>query len=411
MKVVRIILLAFFVVLGLAYLNAIIPQSHSSAHVDNFVHSDTCGRSILQVNMQDDSCGGFFKSGNDYSTTGQITNTAPYRVDGIQLHFKSYFCTSNSQLSSSGSCTQNYHPYDGPVFSLQAGQSMTFSTPTLHASDYGNFNSCGLFQNDFWFSYNNGTCTSSLNGNGTGFGFAGVGYCKLWDGHNLVSNSPWVPKWECSAPSTTPSVTPSTSPSVTPSTSPSVTPSVTPTTPSASCYFSPANLQLNSGDTGTSNLFYSTENISENAKQVTVCLSTDNGAPSFLANTAADVTNVSGSVSVNAPHTYTASMYLKNIFEGPRSCSGTVIAACNLTTTVVTTTVTPTSGGGCTSNCGNTYITQQQQQQQQQQIVLAASVAPAPTANSLPSTGAEDLPVIGTLISMGLAGWKIRRLI
>ncbi len=236
MKAVRILLLALFTVAALAYLNIIIPKSPTSAHVANYNHSDSCGLSPeagLQVTMDGDSCGGFFKAGNDYSTTGRITNTSNSTISNIQLHFKTYFCTTQSQLTSTGACLSNYKPFDGPVFTLKPGESQTFSTPTLHSSDYGNFNSCGLFQNDFWFSYKNGACTSTIEGQGTGFGFAGVGYCKLWDGHTLQSSNPWNPAWECTnrptvTPTPTTPVTPTPTVTVTPTPTETPTPTITP---------------------------------------------------------------------------------------------------------------------------------------------------------------------------------------
>lgn len=217
-------------VASLTYLNIIIPHpQQTEAHVTDMNHSDSCGTNILSVSMQDDACGGFYKASNGYSTTGKITNTSKQTITGIQLHFKTYFCDKGSELSSTGSCTNNFKPFNGPIFSLKHGESMSFSTPTLHSSDYGSFNMCGLFQNDFWFSYNNGGCTSTLNGTGTGFGFAGDGYCKLWDGHTLVSSNPWSPKWECTPVTPTPTPTPTETP--TPTVTPSVTPSVTPPPP------------------------------------------------------------------------------------------------------------------------------------------------------------------------------------
>ncbi|HYK08196.1 MAG TPA: hypothetical protein VEW42_01700 [Candidatus Eisenbacteria bacterium] len=208
MKIIRNILLAFFVVACLAYVNVIIPKPQTTeAHVENFNHSDSCGRSSsagLKVTMGDDACGGYFKAGTDYQTTGTVTNTASFRIDGIQLHYKTYFCLADSETVNSGgsshACLKREKDFAGEVFSLNPGESKSFSTPVMHPSDYpdsGSDTMCGLFQNDFWFSYNNGACTSTFQGTGTGFGFAGVGYCKMWDGSTLSSTNPWLPSWEC----------------------------------------------------------------------------------------------------------------------------------------------------------------------------------------------------------------------
>ncbi|HEX7041861.1 MAG TPA: hypothetical protein VF189_01295, partial [Patescibacteria group bacterium] len=83
-----------------------------------------------------------------------------------------------------------------------------------------------------------------------------------------------------------------------------------------------------------------------------------------------------------------------------------------------TETVTPTDNPGNSdssdssscSNCGGNNININVEQQQQQQQVLAATVAPAPSTKQLPSTGAQDVAIIPTLLSLVAAGWKLRKL-
>lgn len=416
MKAVRIILLALFTIAALAYLNIIVPKATTSAHVSNFSHTDSCGKSPtngLQVTMQDDTCGGFYKSGNDYSTTGKITNTSGSTINNIQLHFKTYFCDKQSELTSSGACLHNEHDHNGPVFSLKPGESITFSTPTLHSSDYGSFNSCGLFQNDFWFSYNSGSCTSTLNGSGTGFGFAGVGYCKLWDGHTLKSSNPWSPAWEC-----TKQPTPTPTKPVTPTPTVPVTPSVTP----------PPHLIVKKhviNDNGGTKHAHDFTIFVKNANSGQI-LSQSFGSeygttitlPSSVLYTVYEGTHdgydqtflgdCSGMVANG--HTKVCTLINNDIPNGTPTPTPSVTQTPTPTPTGEIT-PTPTTTQGCQSDCGDHNTTVTVNQQQQQQLVLAASVAPAPTTTQLPSTGADDFAVIGTLLSLLPIGWKLKKLV
>lgn len=260
---------------------------------------------------------------------------------------------------------------------------------------------------------------------------------------NIVLTQPQHTSAEEATPTDTPAVTESPTPSeptptgVTPTESisptadvtPTSTPSATPTPPTAGCSFT-TSLPYGFSDTNSHDLklYYIANSFSSNHIHASVCISVDNQNETYATDVSHDVADYNGTdsipVSVSASHVYKATMYTKNVSDTSQTCSGTVIATCSLPTYLITPTVTPTDtpdnsdnpsdnsdSGTCTSDCGDHNTTVVVNQEQQQQVVLAASVAPAPTTTQLPSTGADDFAVIGTLFSLLPIGWKIRKLI
>ncbi len=422
MKIIRNLLLAIFVVAALAYLNVIIPQPQATeASTTNYNHTDSCGVQALRVDMQGDACGSFYKSGNDYTTTGKVTNTTNHTITGIQLHFKTYFCDKENQLSSSGSCTQNEKDFTSDAFSLAPGQSHTFSTPTLHSSNYGNFTSCGLFQNDFWFSYNNGSCTSTLNGSGSGFGFGGVGYCKLWDGHTLASSNPWHPQWECKPPveqkhsecQNNACVSVNGAGTSTCSSNSDCQPQQHKTCENNACVIKAgpgASTCTQDADCQTTQTHHA---CVDNACKIV------DGAGSDSCSTDANCQTQTHKACVSQACTIVTG-------GGSDSCSTDDNCKTETHRACVSNACTIVLGSGSDScsqdsdchvdtcsgtNCGDININveqHQEQQQQQQQAVLGASVAPASTTTQLPSTGAGSEVLFG-LLGLLPVGFKLRK--
>lgn len=405
MKLLRTILLGIFVVAALAYLNIVIPQPQTTQartyNQDNgFLAQEfpcnqgSCpsGNKVIKMVVQETpSC-----SAGTASSLAGYKGGASFNVENssdtykIHVVWGSYFCSN----ATNGSCTSGQKLATQDII-VAPGQWVETWSP---ARDESNL-TCGKVQTDMSFQAYRKVGSSWVlalsygNLANPGSGNATYTYCTTGKA--------------CGSPTPTPTATPT--PTITPT--PTVTPTPEVPTPAAQCNFSPATQQLEDGQTGSTTLFFSTQNLPQTNKKATICLAEDNGTQTYLADTEINYANYPISVNVTPTHTYTATVYLKNKADDSHTCNGTVATLCAATTTLKTT-PTPTPTSGCTSNCGDINITveQHQEQQQQQQQVLGASVAPAVSTNQLPSTGAGAEVLFG-LLGLIPVGLKLRKFV
>lgn len=446
MRSIKILLLSLFVVGLLSYLNIILPKAQvTDAHVTDHNHTDSCGLTSLTVAMQGDGCTSFYKTGNNYATGAQVTNNTGHAINAV-LHWDSFFCTSQSDLTSSGACLKNKKTFSKTV-SIPAHSSITYATPTLHPADYGSFNSCGLFQNDFWYSYadNGKTCESTLNGTGTGFGYAGDGYCKMWDGVH------W-PKWECTAQPTThrtcqnnACVTVSGSGTSTCNSNAECQPQTHKMCQNNAC----AVVSGPGADTCTQNADCQPQThltcVNNTCTKVTgsgsnTCATEGSSCSNEIQHFAC-LDNACRLVPGSGPSTCSSNNDCTTpthkacsnnacvVVQGSGSDSCSTDNDCKQPThrACVSNACTVVVGSGSDScaqdsdcqtqscsgtNCGDINITveQHQEQQQQQQQVLGASVAPAVNSSQLPSTGA-GADILLSLVGLIPLGLKLRKLV
>ncbi len=178
--------------------------------------ADSCHNIIVDVPSETPSCGSTIAPQGVSSYANTVTIHVQHDITTrLTLHWNSFWCPDGG-----GDCTQNKHdtPFSYPN-GLKAG---TYTFSVNRTSDNGL--ACGSVQNDFWFTYNNGTCRTHFNG---GFGYGAWGFCQFWN--NLDESKPgWHPIISCAnQPTPTPTMTPV--PTPTPTTTPTPLPTATPT--------------------------------------------------------------------------------------------------------------------------------------------------------------------------------------
>lgn len=345
----------------LAFITLFNPIKQSIAGTGGYYNMDVCGNLVALNNgavTENPTCGTKddpISNISSYQTSVTIENTAGYTISG-NFYWYRYWCQyDNGQWNCGGpddpvSHNGTWNTVDTIPFTLGPGEQKTISSGTTN--NPMNM-ACGVYQNDFSFSYDNGKCTPGTPPTKTSpakkFFTMNWGYCKTTNPNCTVAPTatptqaptatPTQPVATPTTPVATPTVTatPTQGPTATPS--PTGAPTATPTLPVA---------------TPTS----TTTNNCDNTTQIAVNGSNDNN----------NCNQNNNNNNNNNTNSQSQSQTQNN-----------------------NQTVNITLGSG---------------QQQQQQQVLAASTGPT----TLPKTGAESDILFG-LLALIPVGWKIRKLV